>query len=145
MGEHVTLRGLWNRFCLLRFIVVGFWNSFFSYVVFAVLYYAFGGGWHDIVVQVVAGVIGITNAYILHRIITYRSHGVWWQEYLRFYVVYGGQLLVQMAFFLLLTTCLGLNGYIVQLVMMIALTVLSYWTHKVYSFRNERVVKQCDS
>lgn len=126
---------LWNRFCALRFVLVGVWNTAFSYLVFAVLYHFFGGGWGDVLVQGVSAVIGITNAYICHRILTYRSQGVWWKEYLRFYVVYGTQTALQAGCFFVFATWLGMSGYVVQLVLVLIFTVLSYWAHKCYSFK----------
>lgn len=122
----------------LRFLVIGGWNTVFSYLIFAVLYHLLGGGKGDVVVQGVSAVVGITNAYILHRIFTYRSHGVWWREYLRFYIVYGGQVALQAGCFFLFSTWLGWNGYIVQFVLTVLFTGLSYWAHKVFSFKEKK-------
>ena len=145
MGDRVSLKSLWNRFCPFRFMVVGVWNTVFSYLVFSGLYCCFGGGAGDIAVQAMAAIIGITQAYAMHRLLTYRSTGVWWKEYYRFYIVYGGQVLFQAVLFFVFSTWLGLNGYLVQFVTTVLLTVVSYWAHKNYSFsigeRKERVEK----
>ena len=125
---------LWGRFCALRFAVVGVWNTLVGYFVFALLYRCFGGGWGDVFVQIASAIIGITNAYICHRMLTYRSHGIWWREYLRFYVVYGTQALLQAGCFFILSTWLTLNAYVVQLVLTLVFTIISYWAHKAYSF-----------
>lgn len=130
----MSLRGLWERFCPFRFVIVGVWNTAFSYLVFSGLYYCIGGGWGDLLVQFVAGVVGITQAYLTHRLLTYQSHGVWWKEYCRFYVVYGGQVLLQAMLFFVLTTWLECNGYLVQFVTTVLLTLVSYWAHKNYTF-----------
>lgn len=126
---------LWSRFCALRFVVVGAWNTVFSYLVFVLLYRFWGGGWHDIWIQGVTAVLGITNAYVLHRLLTFKSHGVWWREYFRFYVVYGIQGAIQSLAFLALSTWLGFNGYVVQVVLTLLMTVVSYWAHRSYSFK----------
>ena len=122
----------------MRFVGIGIWNTVFSYVVFAMMYHLFGGGWRDIIVQIVAGIIGITNAFVLHKVFTYRSHGVWWREYLRFYVVYGTQVLFQTVLFLIFATKVGWNGYAVQFVVTICCTILSYWAHNRYSFQQAK-------
>ena len=131
------LRDIWARRRELRFVAVGMWNTAFAYGVFALLYRCFGGGWRDVPVQVVAAIAGISNAYLCHRAITFRAHGVWWREYARFYVVYGGQALLQMALFFIFSTWLGMNGYVVQFLLAILLTVLSYWAHSNYSFKDD--------
>ena len=138
MSERVSLKSLWDRFCPFRFAVVGVWNTVFSYLVFSGFYCWFGGGIGDIAVQVLAGVIGITQAYLMHRLLTYRSEGIWWKEYFRFYVVYGGQVLFQAALFFVFSTWLGGNGYFVQFVSTVLLTIVSYWAHKNFSFRKDR-------
>lgn len=124
----------WNKLCSLRFIIIGGWNTVFSYLAFSGLYYVFGGGWGDIFVQLFAGFLGITHAFIMHKFVTYRSCGVWWHEYLKFYVVYGLQIIVQAILFWVCTTWLGYNGYIVQFTTTLLLTIVSYWAHKCYSF-----------
>ena len=119
----------------LRFLVVGAFNFAFGYGVFALFWWLWGDAWPDWLVVLVTTVIGITESYLTHRFITYRAHGVWWREYLRFYVVYGGQSLLNIALIWLFVTRLGKNAYIVQLVITLALTVGSYWAHKLFSFR----------
>ena len=138
MSERLSLTNLWNRFCPFRFVVVGVWNTVFSYLVFSGLYCSFGGGIGDVAVQALAGVVGITQAYAMHRLLTYRSNGIWWREYLRFYVVYGGQVLLQAALFFVFSTWLGGNGYLVQFVSTVLLTIVSYWAHKNYSFSQKK-------
>ena len=132
----------WRNSMPIRFLVVGAWNFIFGYFVFAALYWIFSGRWADWLIVTIANVIGITNAFVFHRWITYRSHGAWWREYHRFYVVYGAQAVLNVALIYLFVTRLRLNGYAVQFVVAVVLTLLSYWLHKCYSFRKERC---CDA
>ena len=134
MGETRTIIG-WNNSQSLRFLIVGGWNFVFGYAVFAGLYWVLNGIWPDWLISSVAAVLGITMSFVTHRFITYRSHGCWWREYLRFYVVYGGQSLLNVLLIWLLVTQLKLNAYIVQLTISIALTLATYWAHKYYSFK----------
>lgn len=138
-GAHVvdSVKSLWHGKMPVRFLVTGIWNFVFGYFVFAGLFWAFYSTWPAWLIVVVANVIGITNAFVSHRQITYRSTGVWWREYLRFYVVYGIQLLLNVALIYAFVTRLGWNGYAVQFVVSIVLTLLSYWLHNCYSFRKE--------
>ena len=133
MGDY--LHAMWLNAMPVRFLVVGAWNFIVGYLVFVGLYWAFSGVWPDWMIVVIANVVGITNAFISHRWITYRSAGVWWREYLRFYVVYGIQALLNVALIYVFVTRAEWNGYAVQFVISAVLTVLSYWLHKVYSFR----------
>ena len=125
----------WSESQPLRFLIVGAWNFVFGYFAFAGLYWAMNGRWPDWLISTIAAILGITMSYLTHRFITYRSHGCWWREYLRFYVVYGGQSILNIFLIWILVTQLELNAYIVQLSISVALTVVSYWAHKYYSFK----------
>ena len=126
----------WSESQPLRFLIVGAWNFVFGYFAFAGLYWAMNGRWPDWLISTIAAILGITMSYLTHRFITYRSHGCWWREYLRFYVVYGGQSILNVFLIWILVTQLELNAYIVQLSISVALTVVSYWAHKYYSFKH---------
>ena len=117
-----------------RFLVVGAFNFAFGYGIFALFWWLWSSVWPDWLVILATTVIGITESYLTHRFITYRAHGTWWREYLRFYVVYGAQTVVNMGVIRLCVTTLGWNAYAVQFVTLVSLTVASYWAHKLYSF-----------
>lgn len=126
---------VWTKSTPLRFLLVGGWNFAFGYGCFVFLYWAFNEVWPDWFIATVATVLGITMSFVTHKFLTYRSHGCWWKEYLRFYVVYGGQSLLNIFLIWLLVTKLRHNAYLVQLVITLSLTFASYWAHKLYSFR----------
>lgn len=118
-----------------RFLVVGGWNFVFGLAAFSVPYHFLCGCWPDWLIAVLAAVLGITMSFLTHRYLTFRSRGCWWREYLRFYVVYGTQSLLTIALIWLFVTRLGMNGHIVNFVICLVLTVVSYFAHKFYSFR----------
>ena len=118
----------------MRFLIVGSFNFIFGYLAFAVLYWLFACKWSNSAIITVSTVIGITESYLAHRTFTYNANGVWWREYLRFYVVYGVQYFINLLLIWVLVTNMALNAYIVQFVISCTLTIASYWAHKVYSF-----------
>ena len=138
MNDTIYIRHCWQS-TPLRFLAVGAFNFAFGYGIFALFWFLFGGEWLDWVIVIVTTVIGITESFLTHRFITYRATGCWWREYLRFYVVYGLQTLVNLAVIRVCVTILGWNAYAVQLITLVALTIASYWAHKLYSF-NERIL-----
>lgn len=125
----------WSRFMALRFLIVGGWNFIFGYGAFAGLYWLFNGRWSDWLISVFATVLGISMSFVTHRYLTYRSQGRWWKEYLRFYVVYGAQSLLNIGLIVLFVTHLRYNAYWVQLLITLMLTIASFWAHKFYSFK----------
>lgn len=126
---------LWMRLMPLRFLVVGGWNFIFGYLAFAGCYWLMSLRVPDWAIVVISSVLAITNSFVFHRWLTYRSHGNWFTEYLRFYVVYGGQVLLMMLLIHIFVTTLKYNAYVVSFILNVILTVLSYWAHKTFSFR----------
>lgn len=125
----------WQRFIGLRFLMVGGFNFVASYLIFAGLYAVLHRALHDQAILVVSFVAGITLSFVTHRWLTYRSHGVWWAEYLRFYVVYGGQLVLNMILFWVAVDLLAWDAYLSQFGISVLLTVASFWGHRLFSFR----------
>lgn len=128
------VRQLWQRLMPLRFLIVGGWNFLFGWLAFAGCYWLLKIRFADWFIVLVSSILGITNSYIFHRWLTFRSRGNWIVEYLKFYVVYGGQVLATMGLIHLFVTRMKFNAYIVSLVINVFLTIISYWAHKCFSF-----------
>lgn len=118
-----------------RFLVVGGWNFVFGYLAFAGCYWLWQGKIPDWTIVLISSILGITNSFIFHRWLTYHSHGNVIAEYLRFYIVYGAQIVIQMALISVFVTWLEFNAYVVAFLTNVLLTIASYWGHKCFSFR----------
>lgn len=130
---------MWHRVLPLRFLIVGGWNFGFSYLFFAAIYWLLHDKVHDSIILGISSVVGITNAFICHRLFTYRSKGHVVLEYFRFYLVYGVQLGINFIAFLFLVQRFHTNAYLTQAVLSILLTLMSYWGHKHVSFNYGKV------
>lgn len=129
---------IWNRALPFRFLIVGGWNFAFSYIFFAVTYWLLIPVVHDAVILALCLVVGITNAFLSHRFLTYRSRGSIWGEYFRFYLVYGVQTGLNFILFLLFVRVFKSNPYFTQALLTFALTIVSYWGHKHVSFKSRK-------
>lgn len=125
----------WECALPFRFLIIGGWNFVFSYVFFAFLFWFLRDSINEFVIISISTVVGITNAFISHRLFTYRSKGPWIKEYLRFYVVYSGQMILNVILFGLFVRYLKFNPYITQAGIAIVLTAFSYYGHKHFSFK----------
>lgn len=129
------IRKIWQASMPLRFLLVGGWNFIFGYLVFAGLYYFFSDCISEHIIVIISSILGITNSFIFHRWLTYQSKGVWWKEYFKFYVVYGGQIVLNLILVEIFVSHYKLNAYCVQFLILVFLTLLSYWGHKYFSFK----------
>ena len=127
----------WSNSQPLRFLIVGAWNFVFGYVAFSGLYWGLNKHCADWAITSMATIFGITMSFLTHRFITYKSQGCWWMEYLRFYIVYGGQSILNVLLIWIFVTEAKRNAYIVQLSISTIMTIISYWGHKHFSFRKE--------
>lgn len=138
MNPIVLFRKIWQASMPFRFLLVGGWNFIFGYLAFVGLYYFLGDVLFEHLVVILSSILGITNSFIFHRWLTYHSTGVWWKEYFKFYIVYGGQIIINLILVAIFVSYYGFNAYWVQFVILVMLTLLSYWGHKNFSFKTKK-------
>jgi putative flippase GtrA len=119
----------------LRFLAVGAWNTVFGYCSFALLYYFFSPLVHYLAIQAVSVVLNVTNAYLCHKFIVFRTSGNYLREYLRFYAVYAVPIGAGFVMLPFAIEVLGMNAYLASALIICLLTFVSYFGHKHFSFR----------
>ena len=129
---------------IMRYLVVGGWNTAFGYGVFAGLNYLLTGiiPYPYMAANVLAYVISITVAYFGYKVFVFKTKGNYLREYLRTYLVYGASCLASLA---MLPVCIaGVRlvcanqvwvPYIAQAVVTPVVVAMSYFGHKKFSFR----------
>ena len=115
--------------------MVGGWNTVFGYLAFVALYYLLNTWIHYLIVVVLAHILAITNAYVGYKIFVFKTKGNYLREYLRFYVVYGFALLLNLILLPLVVEILHISPVIGQACVMAFTVVFNYLGHKHYSFR----------
>lgn len=116
------------------FLAVGAANTAFAYVVTTSLYYVLSPWLHIVAIAAIANVVCITEAFIAYKLFVFRSRGRWLAQYLRCYVVYGGNALIGIAGLWLLVDALGVPFWIAQGGLMIVGIAVSYAGHDRFTF-----------
>jgi putative flippase GtrA len=118
-----------------RFLLVGAWNTAFGYGLFAGLYLWLGQEIHYLIILLLAHAVSVTNAFLGHRYLVFRSQGpiVW--EFMRFNLSYLGALLLGMAGMPFLIEVCGLYPLHAQAMLLVIGLIFSYIAHKYYSFK----------
>ncbi len=119
----------------LRFILVGGYNTVFAYLVFCLLEKFVGLYLHYLVILVLAHCISTSNSFFNFRFFVFRSRGNFFHEYLRTNLVYLGYLVCNAAMLYILKDLLQINVLLAQLICVIILTIVVYFVHKNYSFK----------
>lgn len=116
------------------YVLAGLWNTAFAYLFFYLEYLWFGTTVNYIILLVISQVVGLTNAFIVHKHIVFKSKGHWLREYLRYYVVYSGALAANLALVICMVELLNFNPVVSQIFVGLVLTVATYIAHNKFSF-----------
>jgi len=115
-----------------RFVIVGLINTAVGYGIFAFFL------WLRIPYQlatVLSMIVGTTNSYFWNKYFTFKSSKKSFWEVVRFVSVYAVQLLVNEAMLMLLIEVFGVNKYIAGIPTLFVTTLVSFFGHKFFSFR----------
>jgi putative flippase GtrA len=131
-----------ERKTIIRFLVVGIWNTIFGYTIYyasfkAISFLFEATPYAYVWAMGVAQIIGTINAYFSHRGITFsnRVRGHQLVEFLRFssiYILTFCLALVLMPFFV---EIVGLNAELTGIFVIFIATVVSYFGHSRFSFK----------
>jgi putative flippase GtrA len=118
----------------INYLLVGGWNTVFGYFVFAGLYFLLHQDLHYMVLFIISNIISITNAYIGYKVFVFKTKGNYLKEYLRFYVVYGAAMALNLVLLPLAVELFRLSPVIAQGGLVFVNVLFSYVGHKRYSF-----------
>lgn len=127
----------------IKFIIVGFWNSVFGYVLFYLLdtlflrffqvrYMAYMSA------LILAQILCIINAYIFHKHITFESitkGRAMGMEFIRFVFTYGVTVCVYLFMLPILAEFFHVEPKIAMFLLVAVTTLVSYFGHSRYSFK----------
>ncbi len=117
-----------------RFLIVGGINTAVGYTAFVLFVFI---GSQYLIANTLATIIGVINSYIWNRFFTFKSKGKAISEIARFSLVYATSYCISMLFLYLIVGCLGVNVYIAGALNIIIITIISWFGHKNFSFKNE--------
>ncbi len=133
-GTHGRTRAL-SRAEGVRYAIVGLVNTVFGYGVFAVLELVVGSRLPYLAVLLVAHVVGVLNAFLLHRVVTFRVRGQLLLDLARFWSIHLVGLAINLVLLPVLVEVAGLPVLIAQAAVLLLVAIGSYAGHKRFSFR----------
>jgi putative flippase GtrA len=119
-----------------RYLAVGGWNALFSYGATLVIYSLLSPYAHIIVIATISNIAAITMSFSTNKLFVFRSKGDWLKEYLRSYVVYGGNILVGILGLWLLADILGVPVWVAQGLLVAIGVAVAYIGHQKFTFRS---------
>ncbi len=134
----------WMRFPeKIRFLLVGGYNTVFSYLLYVSFLYLFTTCLSAYITEAVAPQVALflsfalssINSYLTQKFYVFNTRGHYMTEYVRCLGSWGINYLLNMFLLWLFTTILAVNPYLAQLIIAIILTVTSYVLLKYFAFR----------
>ena len=117
------------------YLVVGGWNSVFTYGCFAVLYYLLNKSVAPSLIVLMAYAVASVNGYLTFRTFVFTPVRHPLVEYGRVQVVYLPLLVFNMVALPLALTYTSLSPYLVQALLAIVAVVVAYLVNKYFAFR----------
>jgi len=118
----------------ISYLLVGVWNTIFGYAVFVALYFLFVTRVHYLVILLVSNILSITNAYVGYKAFVFKTKGNYLREYLRFYVVYGASMGVNMVYLPVCVEFFRIMPPVAQAGWIFINVIISYLGHRHFSF-----------
>jgi putative flippase GtrA len=119
----------------LLYLVVGAWNTLFQYAVFSLLYWLLNAHLASSVIVLISYLFGSLNGFLGFKLIVFRSRQHPLREYVKFQLVYGPLLALNMVVLPLALKYSTLNAYVVQALFAVFAVVVGYLGNKHFAFR----------
>lgn len=116
-----------------RFLIVGAINTAVGYGAYA---FFLSIDLNYLIAVTLSTIVGVANSYVWNRYFTFNSRGKAISELARFSLVYLVSYCISMIFLYLVVGVFGLNAYIAGGVNLILTTLISWFGHKNFSFKN---------
>ncbi len=131
---------------VVRYLLVGAWNTLFGYGLYALLTYLLTPliPYAYMAAALLGTVVCITVSFLGYKIFVFRTKGNFLKEYLRCYVVYGTSTVVNLALLPVLVAVLNLYvepqvyaPYIAGAILTVGTVVASFIGHRQYTFAHK--------
>ncbi len=120
-----------------RYLVVGVWNTFFAFAVFALIATTFAESWSLALILTVSSAIGISQSYVTQKNFVWKSKNKVSSEFTKFVVVSISQFLANLVLLQIMTVHLGLAVLPSQLLITAVLIAITFVGLKLWVFQTK--------
>ena len=141
--DRTWLRSAWSRHReKILYLIVGVWNTVFTYASFSVLYYLLSPGLHPSIILALSYVAASINGFLGFRFIVFGASGNHpLVEYLKYQVVYLPLLALNLVLLPLLLRHTTWNAYLIEAVFGVFSIVVGFVGNKYFTFRRRPRLK----
>lgn len=126
---------IFNNVQLLRYLIIGGYNTVFGYLSFVLIIIICGDFLHYTVVTILNHFIALTNSFVTQRYFVFRSRNCWKKDFIRFQFAYLGLLPVGLMLLWFFHELIGLEILVAQAVALIFMVFASFLANRYFTFR----------
>ena len=119
----------------LRYLVVGAWNALFAYFSAVAIYSVLNSYVGLFAISVISNIVAISMSFSTNKVFVFRVKVNWMKEYLRSYVIYGGNFIIGIIGLWYLSGVVGIPVYISQGFLVMLGVVIAFFGHQKFTFR----------
>lgn len=144
----ISLENLWiNHQTKWRFLIVGVWNTIFAYLIFVGLDILFAFLFSKrylayMLAQLLSNVLGIINAFIFHKYITFKSpvrgKGIV-IEFARFFSTCLFSMIMGLILLPFVVEIIGFDPKISRAILIPIIAIINYFGHSRFSFKDDEL------
>lgn len=121
----------------LRFLLVGGYNTVFSYILFAGLLWGLNGQYEQIALAL-SFALSSVNSFWTQKIYVFASRAPAWPEFIKCLETWGISYILNAGLLWIMTDGLNVNPYVAQGIALTILTIFSWIMLKYFAFKNHK-------
>lgn len=123
-----------NKINNLRYLIIGSFNTVFSYVLSILIYHQLKPYIHLLLISIITYALAISLSFFTYKYFFFKTKGKLFIEYLRFYLVYGLVSLVCILCLWIMVSFLFVEFWIAQGIVLLVAVSLTYFGNKKFAF-----------
>lgn len=122
----------------IRFLLIGGANTVIGFFVFSALYMLFQEHIHYLLILILSNFIAVIFAFLMLKFLVFQTKKNYLKEFVRCYITYLGMLILNMILLYLCSDILIMPVIFSQFLITLLLVVISYLSHKHFSFKTTK-------
>ena len=119
----------------IRFLIVGGWNTFFSYAMSLICYNLLENKINLIIILILINVLAILMSFTTQRLFVFKSSNMWYAEFIKNLYVYGLNSFFGLLLIWLMVIKIHIEFWIAQTLVTFFSSIAIFYIHKNFTFK----------
>ena len=126
-----------NKKFFTKYIITGFINTLFGYLIGILNFYIFYELFGIIFVSIISNILAITFSFVTYKFFVFKTSKLFWiKEYFKIYLVYFISIILNTCVLWICIEILLFNIYYSQALSILVTVIISFYLNRNYTFKN---------